>query len=46
MSQMESELEHFIGHTLPTGVVQGYYHNTANPATLFQIDTMHDEPYL
>jgi hypothetical protein len=43
--QMEAELVHFIDDVLPTSTVGAYYHDAADPSTVFQIDTMADEPY-
>ena len=43
--QMERELAHFIDDVLPTSSVGAYYHDEADPSTVFQIDTMADEPY-
>ena len=43
--EMERELERFIADVLPTSGVGAYYHDEADPNTLFQIDTMADEPY-
>jgi len=43
--EMERQLEHFIADVLPTSTVGAYYHDEADPSTVFQIDTMADEPY-
>jgi phytanoyl-CoA hydroxylase len=43
--EMRRELEHFIDDVLPTSTVGAYYHDDADPSSVFQIDTMADEPY-
>ena len=43
--QMEAELRRFIEVVLPTGTVGAYYHDSADPSTIFQIDTIADEAY-
>lgn len=43
--EMERELQHFIADVLPSSTVGAYYQNASDPSSVFQIDTMADEPY-
>ena len=42
---MEAELTHFIDDVLPTSTVGAYLQDENDPSSVFQIDTMADEPY-